>query len=456
MSADPLITAMIVGTSNTRTATYYRIVVRSPGSHDRSVLRTLDEFRNFHRKLKRECAESLAAPSLPWLLSTSLVTGNQLARMSFLGTYLSRILSLDMKSPAINEFLDLQSLEQSAQSKPAMTNSDTETQCSPHAKHVSVSSPPEALCAHHLSIPRCSALRKWQTWMDKRHPAGWNAEERTKNDHIWLLCKLGQDSNLQAGIRHGPVQHETWMVVDTVSSSSTNSLILSSSQGTTSPDGAMKYQSSGSVSMAGFRQALDDTENGFRHADGARGRPCNPPLMMLVTDDGVMMRGAAEGEIGSGCSEPSGEKDTLMMPLYVDFTWALHAALHYRRVLQMAAGEAHMLALCGAPAHEVLSWGEGCEGQLGHGTREPEPYPRVVSKLDGARTVAVTCGAWHSLTISVDGVAYAFGEGRDGQLGLGQLGIRQLVPAEMDRGVAVNNREAQKARLLLAPYEHRP
>ncbi|NWV60501.1 RCCD1 protein, partial [Malurus elegans] len=42
-------------------------------------------------------------------------------------------------------------------------------------------------------------------------------------------------------------------------------------------------------------------------------------------------------------------------------------------------------------------------GQLGHGTLESEPQPRLVEALAGVPMQAVAAGGWHSASVSGEG-----------------------------------------------------
>ena len=95
----------------------------------------------------------------------------------------------------------------------------------------------------------------------------------------------------------------------------------------------------------------------------------------------------------------------------------------------------------GASATEVLSWGRGDEGQLGHGALESEAHPRTVSKFQGKGASAVACGTRHSVVIA-GGAAYTCGAGDAGQLGLGDAKT-QAYPRRVALGTCA-------ARLLLA------
>ena len=98
--------------------------------------------------------------------------------------------------------------------------------------------------------------------------------------------------------------------------------------------------------------------------------------------------------------------------------FTLLKALYGKRVTRLSAGGGHVLALCVGGSADVLSWGRGAEGQLGHGVRLPEPQPRSLAKFQGKAVEGVACGALHSL-VTASGSTYAFGQGIKGQLGLG-------------------------------------
>lgn len=69
---------------------------------------------------------------------------------------------------------------------------------------------------------------------------------------------------------------------------------------------------------------------------------------------------------------------------------------HTIRVLELACGEQHSLAL--SAQHEVWAWGSGC--QLGLVTTiYPVWKPQKVEHLAGRHVLQVTCGAFHSLAL---------------------------------------------------------
>lgn len=90
------------------------------------------------------------------------------------------------------------------------------------------------------------------------------------------------------------------------------------------------------------------------------------------------------------------------------------------RVADAAAGEAHTLAL--SASGEV--WAAGCnsDGQLGLGDAAGARSAdfRLVRALAGRRVVQVAAGQEHSLALGAGGEVYAWGHGNYGQLGLGR------------------------------------
>ncbi|XP_064013850.1 RCC1 domain-containing protein 1 isoform X2 [Pogoniulus pusillus] len=86
------------------------------------------------------------------------------------------------------------------------------------------------------------------------------------------------------------------------------------------------------------------------------------------------------------------------------------------RAQQLVLGHEHVLVL--GETGEVYAWGGGRHGQLGHGTLESEPQPRVVEALGGVPMTAVAAGGWHSACISEAGDLYVWGWNESGQLAL--------------------------------------
>ncbi|XP_016072620.1 PREDICTED: RCC1 domain-containing protein 1, partial [Miniopterus natalensis] len=57
-------------------------------------------------------------------------------------------------------------------------------------------------------------------------------------------------------------------------------------------------------------------------------------------------------------------------------------------------------------------------GQLGHGTLEAEPEPRLLEALQGLPVAQVAAGGWHSVCVSETGDIYIWGWNESGQLAL--------------------------------------
>jgi len=68
---------------------------------------------------------------------------------------------------------------------------------------------------------------------------------------------------------------------------------------------------------------------------------------------------------------------------------------------------------------EVLSFGQGTHGQLGHGDQLDQREPKVVEALRGKHVNAMAAGLLHSLVLTREGLVYSFGRGKFGRLGHG-------------------------------------
>ncbi|KAF8103195.1 hypothetical protein N665_0188s0146 [Sinapis alba] len=95
----------------------------------------------------------------------------------------------------------------------------------------------------------------------------------------------------------------------------------------------------------------------------------------------------------------------------------------------------------------LFTFGDGTFGVLGHGDKETVQYPREVESLSGLRTIAVSCGVWHTAAVveiivtqsnssSVSsGKLFTWGDGDKNRLGHGDKDPRlkpTCVPALID------------------------
>ncbi|CAN8240245.1 unnamed protein product [Cochlearia groenlandica] len=115
----------------------------------------------------------------------------------------------------------------------------------------------------------------------------------------------------------------------------------------------------------------------------------------------------------------------------------------------------HVASVTCGPWHTALitsygrlfTFGDGTFGVLGHGDRETVQYPREVESLSGLRTIAVSCGVWHTAAVveiivtqsnssSVSsGKLFTWGDGDKNRLGHGDKDPRlkpTCVPALID------------------------
>lgn len=87
-----------------------------------------------------------------------------------------------------------------------------------------------------------------------------------------------------------------------------------------------------------------------------------------------------------------------------------------RKIVAVAAGEAHTLALSGDRC--VYSWGRGMFGRLGTGSETDELFPVKIQFGDSElKFVGVAAGAYHSLALAADGSVWSWGYNIYGQLG---------------------------------------
>jgi alpha-tubulin suppressor-like RCC1 family protein len=66
---------------------------------------------------------------------------------------------------------------------------------------------------------------------------------------------------------------------------------------------------------------------------------------------------------------------------------------------------------------EIYTFGNGEDGQLGHGDREEEFAPTSIASVDLPSIIQISCGGLHTVLLTKDGRIYTFGDGKSGQLG---------------------------------------
>ena len=100
-----------------------------------------------------------------------------------------------------------------------------------------------------------------------------------------------------------------------------------------------------------------------------------------------------------------------------------------KRMVQVACGHNHTAVI--ASTGELFTFGIGDYGKLGHGSEENELVPRRVDKLMGKRVVQVSSCRNHTAVIASTGELLTFGEGEFGQLGHGGK-ENELVPRRVE------------------------
>jgi len=110
-------------------------------------------------------------------------------------------------------------------------------------------------------------------------------------------------------------------------------------------------------------------------------------------------------------------------------------ALKHKAVVSVAAGGCHTVVA--TAEGECYTFGIGGYGQLGHNSQRDEHCPRKVDALQGRHVNGVTAAGFHSLVRTKEGEVLSFGDGAAGQLGHG-LDTDEWVPREVGRLAGVN------------------
>ncbi|ESO04641.1 hypothetical protein HELRODRAFT_99528 [Helobdella robusta] len=118
-----------------------------------------------------------------------------------------------------------------------------------------------------------------------------------------------------------------------------------------------------------------------------------------------------QSERPAGLCEKSG-KVTVVRAEYADRMFNLWTP----KIIQVTCGKNH--TLCLSDVCVVFSFGNGNQGQLGIGKWDFVMRPRMIDKLVGTKITKICAGGWHNLAISEDGDIYSWGWNRFGQVGL--------------------------------------
>uniref|UniRef100_A0A7S2SFJ5 PH domain-containing protein n=1 Tax=Mucochytrium quahogii TaxID=96639 RepID=A0A7S2SFJ5_9STRA len=136
---------------------------------------------------------------------------------------------------------------------------------------------------------------------------------------------------------------------------------------------------------------------------------CGYEHTLLLSDQGhVFSFGAGNfGRLGQGNSQD------LLSPTQI------HSNLEDEKIVAIATGDAHSLALSGDGV--VYSWGFGKSGALGHGDLANRMEPKRVAMLQDSRYITkIAAGSYSSAAIDNKGRVWTWGDYQNGQLGIAE------------------------------------
>ena len=160
--------------------------------------------------------------------------------------------------------------------------------------------------------------------------------------------------------------------------------------------------------------------------------------LALCSDGSVAAWGLynTEGELGNNDPHHNGS----YFPVAVNTDSGI-SALYGKRVVAIAVGQLHSLALCSDGT--VVAWGYNSDGELGDNTQINRYVPVAVntnagvSALYGKTVIAIAAGEAHSLALCSDGTVVAWGYNASGQLG-DNTQTNRYVPVAVNRAPGVS------------------
>ncbi|XP_054718760.1 RCC1 domain-containing protein 1-like [Uloborus diversus] len=126
----------------------------------------------------------------------------------------------------------------------------------------------------------------------------------------------------------------------------------------------------------------------------------NVVVQQVCVGDVISCALSSDGEVFSVCFDEKFPSNLLPM------RWI---------ICEVACGKEHVLLL--SDSGQVISFGNGSRGQLGHGNIENIDAPKLLESLDGIVVKNIAAGGWHSAAISGEGDLYMWGWNESGQLG---------------------------------------
>jgi alpha-tubulin suppressor-like RCC1 family protein len=156
----------------------------------------------------------------------------------------------------------------------------------------------------------------------------------------------------------------------------------------------------------------------------------NAHCLALCADGGIVTWGDNfAGQLGNDSTTFS------LVPVEVSTAGAIAG----RRIVAIAAGNAHSLAICSDD--KVVAWGDNTYGQLGNGNNLPSGIPLAVSTsgvLAGKSVVGIAAGSDHSLALCSNGALAAWGWNGEGELGNNTITDSNVPVVVVATGVLLN------------------
>ena len=366
-----MLCAAVNSTLNLRgEGTLYRVTVEGDGAEPLTILRSHAEFKRLHESLGRQRHElAPASPPLPSLphanIFSSFLGGSQLSRLEALNDYLQKLLTNAEIAglPALLTFLSAPTAAADA-SAASTTTPHPSSHLPPLPASQTMTSAAATLAPSPL-LESVACSDEAVASEDALHPLPELASQCHQRPQYVQLHRVGMGSEEWESVKDAPLSSSTC----------------------------------GMAFVPPLTMGADAAP-----ADG-------PPALLLLT--------ATEVRCVQPRSEDTAEPRLQLKP---EPYFTLFAALYGHRVRCLATGASHALVLCdGCTTADILSWGRGDHGQLGHGDRAQgeHTHPRPIEALASVTATAIACGARHSLVLTTGGRVHSFGDGSHGQLGGG-------------------------------------
>ncbi|OIT28076.1 PREDICTED: uncharacterized protein LOC109213096 [Nicotiana attenuata] len=168
---------------------------------------------------------------------------------------------------------------------------------------------------------------------------------------------------------------------------------------------SLNSRSYGNLDDENGRSSADTIRFSFSSAISSSSQGSSSATIDTLCDILIWGEGIGDGLLGGGiCGRGNFEaaRKDARLPKTLESALLLDAQ-------NIACGSTHAVLI--TKQGEILSWGEGSGGRLGHGVESDVSSPKPIDTLCGLNVTSAACGDYHTCATTISGDLYTWGEG---------------------------------------------